>query len=865
MKYNNTIDYGKIDCRDVAIKLGIKATTTNFKDKTAVPFHCFTSHHKNGDKNASLSIYDNGYTCGCGIHGNTTDLIQEYNKCNGTEAKQWLVDNFAHATNNHTTNGIKTRPTKPVATIKPTNQQVRWVEVPPTDKDGKYTKTIFVKTANIHDIRTPNESDLQTIQDTINKNYTPEAFQAGGVKFSDNISWYNTIKTGIVMQIKPANNIYTTKCVNTQSVVGIVVEGITDYLTALSMNLHQDFHVLARFNKSTKLVDIDTNIKKLFVISDTDETADQLIKVISGTVKAECEIHQFKFDMIPENDCKDLSDYWQLMNSTEKATKADIDTLIETIKDTAVKIDFGIDYCFWNDNKNHSIDIIKLYAEFERRGFALVKDNIEPESTIYDMVKINNNVIEPADTSTLCHYAIHNIAKTEIQQYDTNIANDIQEQFMTKQALFTSQAKNALPRMDIDTLRDDKNTKRLCLKNSVLQLKTDGSLKNIEYNELPRPVYKSEIIKHDIDTQQVIDTFKYYKTNNSYINDNLSTSEHATPFANFIKDVCTNKAKKLDTPRLKALISVFGYMCIDRHETVAKIIVMTENNTDGLKQGGTGKSLLANAISHVQKSIIVNAKGLNQKSDFKYQQVTKNTRNLVFEDIEPKFDFTSLYNIPTEGITVNKKFIPEFTLAGNNAPKLLLTTNDAIQDFGDESTARRRFDMELYKCYTNKDTHKDIPKDTPETRYGTFFKDDWKRLDWSKYYGFVLYCVWFYMNNGLCEYESKTKVYRQLQLLTDTDGIDCLEAILRDMATQLWNESFGENYEVQIYQKDKERIRKDLIEATESNLNTLSKEKVLKIIRKFCEFKKIELIEDKRKSNTRFWELKGTKQAFSIT
>ena len=230
------IDYDKIDCRDVAIKLGIKATTTNFDGKNAVPFHCFTNKHPNGDRTASLSIYNNGYVCGCGIEGNTTDLIQEYNKCNETEAKQWLVDNFAHATNNHTTNGTKTRPTKPVATIESTKQQVRWVESAPTDTNGKYLKTIFVKSANIHDIRTPNEIDLKNIQDTINKNYTPQAFEVGGVKFSDNISWYGTIKAGIVMPIKPANNIYTTNSINTQSVVGIVVEGVTDYLTALSKN-----------------------------------------------------------------------------------------------------------------------------------------------------------------------------------------------------------------------------------------------------------------------------------------------------------------------------------------------------------------------------------------------------------------------------------------------------------------------------------------------------------------------------------------------------------------------------------------------------------------------------------------------------
>ena len=614
-------------------------------------------------------------------------------------------------------------------------------------------------------------------------------------------------------------------------------------------------------------MNISTNIKTLYVISDTDETKEQLISKTPDNVKVQCEIHQFTFDMIQDNSCKDISDYWQLMNNNGKTTEKDINELVKTIKDTAVKIDFGIDYCFWNENKNHTIDIIELYKEFARRGFALIKYNTEnaDSKTDFTLARISNNIIEKYDTNALCSYAIHSIAKSELQEHDKELSKDIQTQFSIKQALFNRQAMNNLDSKIVYPLRDSASVKRLCFKDCVIELKkATGKISKLEYNQLPAPIYDNTILKDknarpiEIDINQIRESFEYYNTNRHFIDtkEPFEKGTPQTPFANFIKDICTKKDGETDTARLKALISVIGYMCIDRHETVAKIIVTTENNIDGKAQGGSGKSLIAKGVSYVQNTHIIGCKDLNQKHEFKYQSVTKHNRNLVFDDIRPDFDFTNLFNIPTEGMNINKKFMPEFVLAGMNAPKVMITANQALQDFGDDSTARRRFDMEIYK-YFNKEY-------TPEQKYERFF-DNWTSGDWSRFYGFILYCVLFYMYNGLCEYESDTKTYRQLLLLIDMDGIDCLRYILTDEAKRNYNESFGDHYEITLNQKEREQIRKSLIEATESNLTALSKPQFENVIRKYCEVYGIELNENKRVLNSRFWELKGTKEAFFIS
>ena len=82
-----------VDCRDLALHLGIQITKKTGANWTA---KCFNIQgHKHGDRNPSLSIGRDGFNCfasGCGVKGDCFTLVQRLRGCDFKEALAYLVD-----------------------------------------------------------------------------------------------------------------------------------------------------------------------------------------------------------------------------------------------------------------------------------------------------------------------------------------------------------------------------------------------------------------------------------------------------------------------------------------------------------------------------------------------------------------------------------------------------------------------------------------------------------------------------------------------------------------------------------------------------------------------------------------------------
>lgn len=246
------INYDSIDLREIAIRLGVQPQGGTYNpQQEPSTFHCFNkSAHPNGDRNPSLSIYFGGYVCGsCGVSGKREELIMEVLNCSVETAREWLISNFPFAVEGSSL----PVPAKPISNNSRSIQQVRKI-------DGKIPSQYRIKHYEIPSkfLREPTENDLANIAREIKKFYCIEAFQATKCNIVegefDLVSKagkaYKELVYGIALPKRGASNLYITKSVkDTDS--AIVVEGVTDYLTAATLNIHQFSYILARYSKET--------------------------------------------------------------------------------------------------------------------------------------------------------------------------------------------------------------------------------------------------------------------------------------------------------------------------------------------------------------------------------------------------------------------------------------------------------------------------------------------------------------------------------------------------------------------------------------------------------------------------------------
>jgi len=75
-----------MDIRDVARSLQLRNGRGDRQN-----FSCFSSVHKNGDQNPSLSVSNGLYYChGCGVKGDAIQLVREVRGLSFQEAKAYL-------------------------------------------------------------------------------------------------------------------------------------------------------------------------------------------------------------------------------------------------------------------------------------------------------------------------------------------------------------------------------------------------------------------------------------------------------------------------------------------------------------------------------------------------------------------------------------------------------------------------------------------------------------------------------------------------------------------------------------------------------------------------------------------------------
>jgi len=419
-------------------------------------------------------------------------------------------------------------------------------------------------------------------------------------------------------------------------------------------------------------------------------------------------------------------------------------------------IDVGLDEAsiFWDEVyvakgfPKLTINKSKLINFLESNGF--YKYFLDKNLSIF--IRIKKNVVTDETPETIFDFVKEQIFKLP-EHISSNFTNkDLWEIILQKiSVLRSSDFLQTLSLKQVDFIRDTKDESYFYFLNNYVRVTLD-KVEVKDYKDLHYFIWEDQVIKYNI---------------------NLLKEEEASDtskclFGRFLEKVCSpdsadangdKKKRKVDEQRLSALVSALGYLLHTYQDpAVPKAVVFCEEKIarDDESNGRTGKGLTASALKLMRKRVLYNGKQVDFRDRFIFQKITPDTQLIVFDDVKKNFDFEFLFSVLTEGITIEKKGQKPIDIPFSNTPKILISTNSVLSNDTDSHKARK-FEIE-YSDYFSADW-------TPFDEFKVnFFESGWdeKDVEWDRFFSFMIYSVYHYLNNGLVEYQQINLEERKL-------------------------------------------------------------------------------------------------------
>lgn len=382
---------------------------------------------------------------------------------------------------------------------------------------------------------------------------------------------------------------------------------------------------------------------------------------------------------------------------------------------------------FWVDSKG-KIKVIPILFQMFLQSHGYYKYYIDGSSII---VQVQSNILEIVSIEHMKDFVLDylkEIGELEVWNYCAE---------STK--IFTETYLSMLDSINVELLKDTKNISYIPFKNGVVKI-NKNKIELLSYIDIDGYIWKGHIIDRD------------YKESNDH-----------TDFKDFVRKICNNQPDRID-----GMESTIGYLIHSfKDKTHQKAIIFQDEAVDDNPNGGSGKSLIVNALKHFKRVIVIDGKQFEpNKGDFIYQRVNLDTQILAFDDVKKNFNFESIFPLITEGITVNKKNKDEIFIGFDQAPKICITTNYVISGTGN-SHARRRHELELNQYFGE---HK-----TPLDEYGKLLFDGWLINDWMLFDNYMINNVQKFLNYGLITVNTINAEAKRLIQATSKDFMDWAE------------------------------------------------------------------------------------------
>ena len=359
---------------------------------------------------------------------------------------------------------------------------------------------------------------------------------------------------------------------------------------------------------------------------------------------------------------------------------------------------------FWSKSEKGVIKIIHIsFKKFlEDNGFY----KFNPQgSKNYVFVKVTNNLIDHTSEKEIKDFILnylYDLDDTSVYNYFAECTRYFREEFLT-----------LLSSIDVFFIEDSKETAYLYYSNCAVKI-TKDEITPIDYLDLGGYVWKDHVIDR---------VFEICEVNNC-------------DYKIFINNI-SGKTEK----RISSMESTIGFLLHGwKNLSYCPATILNDEVISDNPEGGTGKGLFMNGLSHMKKLVVIDGKSFNFEKSFAYQLVSADTQILCFDDVKKHFDFERLFSVGTEGLTLEKKNKDAIKIPFSKSPKVAITTNYAIKGKG-SSFERRKWELELSQFYTK--------EFTPLVEFGKLMFGEWNDNDWCQFDNYMIGCLQLYLDKGL--------------------------------------------------------------------------------------------------------------------
>lgn len=326
---------------------------------------------------------------------------------------------------------------------------------------------------------------------------------------------------------------------------------------------------------------------------------------------------------------------------------------------------------------------------------------------------IDKNVISEVSVFDIKQFLKERIYQFDDELFDKITKDDLLNKLINGGNVFLgSSTLEFLTPAPFKQCRDSISESFIPFENGVVKVTTE-KIELISYLEIDGQFWKEQIIPHRVEL--------------------IEKEKIESQFEDFVYKISGGTVESSE--KLKKVI---GYLLSTHKDpTNTKAIILMDEKSNGAANGGSGKTLLAEAIGKLRTSHQEDGKNFDSKNKFKYQQIKKTTQVLLIDDVPRDFEFEKLFSAITNGFTVEKKNKDAYNINYLDSPKILITSNYLVRNDNGDSFWRRALIVEISRYFK-----KEL---TPMEEYGKRFFQDWNESEWNHFYNFMIKCVHGYL------------------------------------------------------------------------------------------------------------------------